>query len=114
MRRDNITKFPLKTERKTIIINGKKYDTLYIELKSMLPDVDLDYFGYYDFDLEEHGALSGFLFVEKVIDYTTGASYRNVLFDSALGVGILSVRLPICPSAGVSSCNDTTVPSLFR
>ena len=81
MRNDNIIKFPDKTERKTIIINGKKYDTLYIELKSMLPDVDLDYVGYYDFDLVEHGALCGFLFVEKVIDYTIGASYRNVLID---------------------------------
>jgi len=81
MPKDNIIKFPTKTERKTIIINGKKYDTLYIELKSMLPDVDLDYMGYYDFDLVEHGVLCGFLFVEKVIDYTIGASYRNVLFD---------------------------------
>jgi len=76
MPRDNITEFPLKTERKTIIINGKKYDTFYIELKSMLPDVDSDYIGYYDFDLEEHGALCGFLFVEKVMDYTIGAGYH--------------------------------------
>ena len=81
MPKDNITKFPIKTERKTIVINGKKYDTLYIERKSMLPDVNLDYMGYYDFDLEEHGALCGFLFVEKVIDNTNGARYRNVLFD---------------------------------
>jgi len=103
MPRDNITKFPSKTERKTIIINGKKYDTLYIELKSMLPDVDLDYIGYYDFDLEEHGALCGFLFVEKVINYTTGASYRNVLFDPVGNIAGFDVPIDALKAAALRS-----------
>ena len=81
MPKDNIIKFPLKTERKTITINQIKYNTLYIECKCLLPTADLDYVGYYDFDLEEHGALYGFLFVEKIIDYRSGARYYNVLID---------------------------------
>ena len=103
MPKDNIIKFPTKAERKTIIINGKKYDTLYIEHKSMLPDVDLDYIGYYDFDLVEHGALCGFLFVEKVINNSNGASYRNVLFDP---VGnIVGFDIPIDALKATALCS---------
>ena len=76
-----IFQFPEVYSRKNIAINGRKYDTAYLEKKSMLPDIDLEFVGYYRFDLEEHGALYDFLFVEVVADNVHGRVFKNVLFD---------------------------------
>ncbi|MCL2125678.1 MAG: hypothetical protein FWH33_06790 [Oscillospiraceae bacterium] len=79
--KDNVIKFPGGTVRKTIEINGKQYNTRYLDRKSMLPHADVEYIGYYDFDLEEHGALYGFLFVKKVNDNANKMIHYNVLID---------------------------------
>ena len=78
---DNIVKFPTPPSRKTITINGNRYDTLYFEKKSMLPYTDMDYLQYYDFDREEHGALYMFFFVREIRDNQSGKTHHNVLFD---------------------------------
>ena len=78
---NNIIKFSNTPERRILRINGLQYDTYYLSHKSMLPDIDMDYYEYYDFDKEEHGSLYGFLFVKRIVDNKTKVTYYDVLFD---------------------------------
>lgn len=75
------TKLQMELERKIININGTQYNARHLEQKSLLPDVNMYYDGYYDFDLKEHGALYGFLYVERVEDGASAMTYHNVLID---------------------------------
>ena len=74
---------PITHARKDISINGKKYNTLYLSRKSLFPHANVDFVGYYGFDLKEHGILFNFLFVEEVLDNANGLVHKNVLFDPA-------------------------------